>query len=79
MIRERQSRQSMILMMLIFDLENRVKKLEEDFSRMLKANKTKEAKEAEEAELKVNKEVVQVSRDEGFFCDEDVVLFNDVK
>ncbi|GKC33615.1 hypothetical protein Tco_1045999, partial [Tanacetum coccineum] len=43
------------------DLENRVKKLEEDFSRMLKAKKAKEAKEAE---LKVNKEVVQVSIDE---------------
>ncbi|GKA81546.1 hypothetical protein Tco_0788238, partial [Tanacetum coccineum] len=57
------------------DLENRVKKLEEDFSRILKAKKAKEAKEAE---LKVNK-VVQVSSDEGFFFDEDVVLFNDVK
>ncbi|GJS09371.1 hypothetical protein Tco_0366167 [Tanacetum coccineum] len=34
------------------DLENRVKNLEEDFSRMLKAKK---AKEANEAELKVNK------------------------
>ncbi|GKD57530.1 hypothetical protein Tco_1290917, partial [Tanacetum coccineum] len=35
-----------------FDLENIIKKLEEDFSRMLKAKK---AKEAEEVELKVNK------------------------
>nr|GEY61297.1 retrovirus-related Pol polyprotein from transposon TNT 1-94 [Tanacetum cinerariifolium] len=45
------------------DLENRVKRLEEDFGRMLKAKMTKEAKETE---LKVNKEVVQVSpSDEG--------------
>ncbi|GJV87813.1 hypothetical protein Tco_1531751 [Tanacetum coccineum] len=55
------------------DLENRIKKLEEDFSRLLKA------KEAEEAKLKVNKEVVQVSSDEGFSGDEDDVCFNDVK
>ncbi|GJU29725.1 hypothetical protein Tco_1173314 [Tanacetum coccineum] len=61
------------------DLENRVKKLEEDFTRLLNAKKVKEAKEAEEAELKVNKEVVQVSSDKGFSGDEDVVCFNDVK
>ncbi|GJR11296.1 hypothetical protein Tco_0793948 [Tanacetum coccineum] len=60
------------------DLENRVKKLKGDFSRLLKAKKAKEAKEAEEAEVKVNK-VVQVSSDEGFSGDEDVVYFNDVK
>ncbi|GKA42330.1 hypothetical protein Tco_0734990 [Tanacetum coccineum] len=35
-------------------------------------------KEAEHDQLKVNKEVVQLSSDEGFFGDEDVVLFNDV-
>nr|GEY94660.1 hypothetical protein [Tanacetum cinerariifolium] len=73
------------------DLENKIKKLEEDFGRMLKAKK---GKEVDEAELKVNK-VVQVSSDEddsnnegsdeddssdeGLFGDEDVVLFNDVK
>ncbi|GJU94678.1 hypothetical protein Tco_1319434 [Tanacetum coccineum] len=38
----------------------------EDFSRLLKAKKAKEAKEADEAKLKVNKELVQVSSDEGF-------------
>ncbi|GKF28637.1 hypothetical protein Tco_0094979 [Tanacetum coccineum] len=37
------------------DLESRVKKLEEDFSRMLKTKKAKEAKEAQKAELKANK------------------------
>ncbi|GKF18126.1 hypothetical protein Tco_0063044, partial [Tanacetum coccineum] len=37
------------------DLENRVKTLEKDFTRLLKAKKAKEAKEAEEAELKVPK------------------------
>nr|GEU60282.1 hypothetical protein [Tanacetum cinerariifolium] len=58
------------------DLENRVKKLEDDFSRMLKAKK---AKEADDAESKVSKEVVQVSSDEGFSGDEDVMCFNDVK
>nr|GEU77126.1 hypothetical protein [Tanacetum cinerariifolium] len=57
----------------------RSKKIEEDFSRLLKAKKAKEAKEVDEAELKVNKEVVQVSSDEGFSGDEDVVCFNDVK
>ncbi|GKA85527.1 hypothetical protein Tco_0807181 [Tanacetum coccineum] len=61
------------------NLENIIKKLKEDFSRMLKAKK------AEHDQLMVNKEVVQVSSDEddssdeGFFGDEDVVLFNDVK
>ncbi|GKC64660.1 hypothetical protein Tco_1097258 [Tanacetum coccineum] len=58
------------------DLENIIKKLEGDFSRLLKAKKAKESKEAE---LKVKKEVVQVSSDEGFSADEDVVCFNDVK
>ncbi|GJW64715.1 hypothetical protein Tco_0116599 [Tanacetum coccineum] len=58
------------------DLENRVKKLKEEFSRMLKAKKANEAKEEE---LKVNEEVVQVSSDEGFSSDEDFVCFNDVK
>ncbi|GKG55634.1 hypothetical protein Tco_0574528, partial [Tanacetum coccineum] len=37
------------------DLKSRVKKLEEDFSRMLKTKKAKEAKEAQKAELKANK------------------------
>ncbi|GJZ61329.1 hypothetical protein Tco_0617466 [Tanacetum coccineum] len=55
------------------DLENIVIKLEEDFTRLLKAKKAKEA------ELKVNKEVVQVSSDEGFSGDEDIVCYNDVK
>ncbi|GKD57610.1 hypothetical protein Tco_1290997, partial [Tanacetum coccineum] len=54
------------------DLENKIKKLEKDFSRLLKAKKAKEAKDADEAKLKVNKEVVQVSSDEGFSGDEDV-------
>nr|GEU31143.1 hypothetical protein [Tanacetum cinerariifolium] len=46
------------------DLENRVTKLEDDFTRLLKAKKAKEAKKAEEAELqvKVLAEVVQVSK-----------------
>ncbi|GJW50798.1 hypothetical protein Tco_0092149 [Tanacetum coccineum] len=60
------------------DLENIVIKLEEDFTRLLKAKKAKEAKKAEEAELKVNK-VVQVSSDKGFSGDEDIVCHNDVK
>ncbi|GKE34944.1 hypothetical protein Tco_1454266 [Tanacetum coccineum] len=68
------------------NLENIIKKLKEDFSRMLKAKK------AEHDQLMVNKcmvfvvlKVVQVSSDEDdssdevFFGDEDVVLFNDVK
>ncbi|GKE55053.1 hypothetical protein Tco_1490209, partial [Tanacetum coccineum] len=46
---------------------------------LLKAKKEKETKEADEAELKVNKEVTEVSSDEGFSGDEDVVCFNDVK
>ncbi|GJV25869.1 hypothetical protein Tco_1378564 [Tanacetum coccineum] len=54
----------------------KIKKLEEDFSRLLKA---KESKEAKEAKSKVKTEVVEVSSDEGFYGDEDVVLFNDVK
>ncbi|GJT01174.1 hypothetical protein Tco_0822343 [Tanacetum coccineum] len=57
------------------DLKNRVKTLEEDFTRLLKAKKAKEAKEAEEAKLKVPKEVIEVSSNE----DEDVVCFNDVR
>ncbi|GJS90796.1 hypothetical protein Tco_0773432 [Tanacetum coccineum] len=61
------------------DLKNRVIKLKEDFTRLLKAKKAKEAKEAEEVELKVNKEVVQVSSDECFSGDENVVCFDDVK
>ncbi|GKB49655.1 hypothetical protein Tco_0900408 [Tanacetum coccineum] len=60
------------------DLENIVKKLKEDFTRLLNAKKVKEAKEVDEAELKVNK-VVQVSSDKGFSGDEYVVCFNDVK
>nr|GEU75077.1 hypothetical protein [Tanacetum cinerariifolium] len=52
------------------DLQNRIKKLSEDFNMLVKAQKTKEAKEAK---------VIEVSSDEGFFSDEDVVLFNDVK
>ncbi|GKC52450.1 hypothetical protein Tco_1075195 [Tanacetum coccineum] len=75
------------------DLQNRVEKLKgdlaraqkakqaehdkgKDFSRLLKA---KESKEAKEAKSKVKTEVVEVSSDEGFYGDEDVVLFNDVK
>nr|GEW02921.1 hypothetical protein [Tanacetum cinerariifolium] len=46
------------------DLENRVKTLKEDFTRLLKAKKAKEAKEAEEAVLKVPKEVIEVSSNE---------------
>ncbi|GJV10482.1 hypothetical protein Tco_1352023 [Tanacetum coccineum] len=57
------------------DLKNRIKTLEEDFSRLLKAKKAKEAKETEEAELKVLAEVTEVSSDE----DEDIVCSNDVK
>nr|GEV41172.1 hypothetical protein [Tanacetum cinerariifolium] len=60
-------------------LKNRVTKLEEDFTRLLKAKKAKEAKKAGNKELKVNKEVVDLSSDEDFFGDEDVVCFNDIK
>ncbi|GJY49165.1 hypothetical protein Tco_0439121 [Tanacetum coccineum] len=58
------------------DLENRIKKLKVDFCRMQKAKKAKQAEH--------DQEVVQLSSDEddssdeGFFGDEDVVLFNDV-
>ncbi|GKC74385.1 hypothetical protein Tco_1120268 [Tanacetum coccineum] len=52
------------------DLENIVTKLKEDFTRLIKAKKAKEADEAE---------VIKVSSDEGFSCDEVVVCFNDVK
>ncbi|GKE85147.1 hypothetical protein Tco_1558889 [Tanacetum coccineum] len=52
------------------DLENRIKKLKVDFRRRLKAKKAKQAEHYQE--------VVQLSSDEGFFGDEDVVLFNDV-
>ncbi|GJZ33417.1 hypothetical protein Tco_0578853 [Tanacetum coccineum] len=72
-----------------FDLENRIKKLKEDFGRLLKKKKANESKKTNEAELKAKEamlaEVVQVSSDEddssdeGLFGDEDVVLFNDVK
>ncbi|GKE88564.1 hypothetical protein Tco_1566039 [Tanacetum coccineum] len=57
------------------DLQNRIKKLSKDFNMLVKAQKTKEAKA----------KVVEVSSDEedfgdeGFFGDEDVVLFNDIK
>nr|GEZ10726.1 hypothetical protein [Tanacetum cinerariifolium] len=54
------------------NLENRIKKLLEDFNRLLEAKKAKKAKEAK---FKVKK----VSIDEGDSSDEDVVLFNDVK
>ncbi|GJY31800.1 hypothetical protein Tco_0415295 [Tanacetum coccineum] len=53
-----------------------IKKLKDDFSRLLKE---KNAKEGNETELKMNKEVVHVYSDEGFSGDEDVVCFNDVK
>ncbi|GJX93358.1 hypothetical protein Tco_0347944 [Tanacetum coccineum] len=55
------------------DLEHRIKKLSEDFNRLLKAKKAKEKKKAEEAELKVKKEVVEVSSDEKDSSDEEVV------
>ncbi|GJX93357.1 hypothetical protein Tco_0347943 [Tanacetum coccineum] len=54
------------------DLERRIKKLSEDFNRLLKAKKAKEKKKAEEAELKVKKEVVEVSSDEKDSSDEEV-------
>ncbi|GJW23976.1 hypothetical protein Tco_0037787 [Tanacetum coccineum] len=52
------------------DLQNIIKKLSKDFNRLLKAKKAKEAELTE---------VVEVSSDEGFFGDEDLVLYNDVK
>ncbi|GJX64505.1 hypothetical protein Tco_0298848 [Tanacetum coccineum] len=63
------------------DLENKVTKLTEDFTRLLKAKKEKDAKEAE---LKVNRGIClcligSISSDEGFSGDEDIVCFNDVK
>ncbi|GKE05956.1 hypothetical protein Tco_1397974, partial [Tanacetum coccineum] len=70
------------------DLENRIKKLLEDFNKLLKAKKAKETKEAEEekeSKEAILAEVVEVSIDEedssdgGCFGDEDVILFNDVK
>ncbi|GJR69894.1 hypothetical protein Tco_0015959 [Tanacetum coccineum] len=61
------------------DLQNRIKKLSEDFNRLLKAKKAKEAKEAELAEVVEVSSDEEDSSDEGFFGDEDLVLFNDVK
>nr|GFC72399.1 hypothetical protein [Tanacetum cinerariifolium] len=53
------------------DLENRIRKLEVDFGRMLKAKMKKETKQAEHDQLKVNKEVVQISS-EDVSSDEDL-------
>ncbi|GKA84265.1 hypothetical protein Tco_0805860 [Tanacetum coccineum] len=53
-----------------FDLENKIKKLSEDFNRLLKAKKAKEANEADEAGLNVKKEVVEVCSDEEDYSDE---------
>ncbi|GJY27611.1 hypothetical protein Tco_0403378 [Tanacetum coccineum] len=67
------------------DLENRKKKLEVDFGRMLKEMKAKEAKQVEHDQLKENKELIQISSDEDVSSDEGVlsdgglILFNDVK
>ncbi|GJX16584.1 hypothetical protein Tco_0217416 [Tanacetum coccineum] len=61
------------------DLQNKIKKLSEDFNRLLKAKKAKEAKEAELAEVVELSSDEEDSSDEGFFGDEDLVLFNDVK
>ncbi|GJW77380.1 hypothetical protein Tco_0139062 [Tanacetum coccineum] len=58
------------------DLQNRIKKLYEDFNMLVKTPKTKEAKEAKV--VKVSSDEKDFS-DEGFFDDEDVVLFNVVK
>ncbi|GKF09256.1 hypothetical protein Tco_0043480, partial [Tanacetum coccineum] len=52
------------------DLQNRIKKLSKDFNRLLKEKKAKETELTE---------VIEVSSDEGFFGDEDLVLYNDVK
>nr|GEX70013.1 hypothetical protein [Tanacetum cinerariifolium] len=56
------------------DLENKIKKLEEDFSMILKANKSKEA---EEAELKVDIEVVCFNDVKYLFTDVEIRIFKE--
>ncbi|GKB19404.1 hypothetical protein Tco_0853327 [Tanacetum coccineum] len=58
------------------DLQNRIKKLSEDFNTFVKAKKIKEAKEAEVVEVPSDE---KDTSDEAFFGDEDLVLFNHVK
>nr|GFD61018.1 hypothetical protein [Tanacetum cinerariifolium] len=58
------------------DLHNRIKNLSEDFNMFVEARKTKEAKGAKVVEVSSNEEDFS---DEGFFGDEYVVVFNDVK
>nr|GFB26363.1 hypothetical protein [Tanacetum cinerariifolium] len=58
------------------DCENRIEKHEVDFGRILKEN---EANKVEHDQLKVDKEVIQISSDEAVFTNEDLDLFNDVK
>ncbi|GJW37038.1 hypothetical protein Tco_0059958 [Tanacetum coccineum] len=76
MVSEKGSKKASVDLVDALDLQNRLEKLSHDFNMLEKSHKTKEAKEAK---------VVKVSSDEedfseeGFFGDEDVVLFNDVK
>ncbi|GJU92889.1 hypothetical protein Tco_1317645 [Tanacetum coccineum] len=76
MVSEKGTKKASVDLVDAFDLQNRIKNLSEDFNMLVKAQKTKEAKEAKVVEVSSNEEDFS---DEGFFGDEDVVLFNDVK
>ncbi|GKB11979.1 hypothetical protein Tco_0845902, partial [Tanacetum coccineum] len=78
MVSEKGTKKASVELVDALDLQNRIKKLYEDFNTLVKAKKIKEAKEAEvvKAEVSSNKDD---SSDEVFFGDEDLVLFNHVK
>ncbi|GJY09662.1 hypothetical protein Tco_0377847 [Tanacetum coccineum] len=57
-----------------FDLENKVSKLEEDFTKLLNAKKEKEA---EKAELKVNKDVICFNDVKYPLTDDEIRMFKE--
>ncbi|GKA12158.1 hypothetical protein Tco_0691704 [Tanacetum coccineum] len=71
MVSEKGTKKASVDLVDALDLQNRIKKLYEDFNTFVKAKKTKGAKEAEVDE--------EDSSDEVFFGDEDLVLYNHVK
>nr|GFA86488.1 hypothetical protein [Tanacetum cinerariifolium] len=76
MVSEKGTKKASVYLVDALDLQNRIKKLYEDFNMLVKAQKTKDAKEAKVVEVSSDEEDFS---DEGFFGDEDVVLFNVVK
>ncbi|GKD69603.1 hypothetical protein Tco_1323693 [Tanacetum coccineum] len=80
MVSEKGTKKANVDLIDTLDLQNRIKKLFEDFNRMLKAKKVNEAKKAKEAELKVKKKLLKylVMKEilvmKVFFGDEDLVL-----